>query len=145
MNNILINKEYRTRKITKGELYQIISNMLEFLGLDNVEISLSLVDDRVIRELNREWRGKDKPTDVLSFPAGEVPGYKYRVLGDIIVSVPYTDRQAKELAVPFKEELVRLIAHGLLHLLGYDHERSEKDAKIMFDKQEKLIKHIIKQ
>ncbi len=143
MNNILINKQYRTTNITKKELQDILSKMLSYLNIENAEISLTLVDDETIRTLNREWRGKDKPTDVLSFPAGEVPGYRYRVLGDIIISVPYTKKQAEEIGVSFKEEIVRLIAHGLLHLLGYDHEKSEKEAKLMFDKQEKLIKHIL--
>ncbi len=145
MNKIFINKEYRTPRIKKKQLEDILSSMLNYLGLDNVEVSLTLTNDEVIKELNKNWRNKDKPTDVLSFPAGDVPGYKYRVLGDIVISVPYTVRQAEEIGVSFYEELVRLIAHGLLHLLGYDHEKSEDEAKLMFDKQEKLIKHILKQ
>ena len=145
MNKIFINKEYRTPRIKKKQLENILSSMLDYLGLDNVEVSLTLTNDEVIKELNKNWRNKDKPTDVLSFPAGDVPGYSYKVLGDIVISVPYAIRQAKEIGVSFYEELVRLIAHGLLHLLGYDHEKSEEEARLMFDKQEKLIKHILKQ
>ncbi len=145
MNNIYINKDYRTTSITKEELENLIKQMLDYLGLENVEIGLTLTDDETIRQLNKEWRNKDRPTDVLSFPAGEIPGYKYKILGDIVISVPYTRRQAQSIGVSFYEELIRLIAHGLLHLLGYDHEKSEKEARVMFDKQEKLIKHILKQ
>jgi len=145
VNRIYINKEYRTTKITKKQLKDILDNMLEYLGINNVEIGLTLTDNDTIKQLNRDWRGKDKPTDVLSFPAGEIPGYEYKVLGDIVISIPYTKNQADKLGVSFYEELVRLIAHGLLHLLGYDHENSEEEARIMFDKQEKLIKHILKQ
>ncbi|NPA52062.1 MAG: rRNA maturation RNase YbeY [Aquificae bacterium] len=143
MNNIFINKDYRTTKIKKEQLHQILAQMLEYLGIDNVEVGLTLTDNTNIRQLNKEWRDKDKPTDVLSFPAGEIPGYRYKVLGDIVISVPYTKKQAENLGVSFYEELVRLIAHGLLHLLGYDHEKSQKEARLMFDKQEKLIKHIL--
>jgi len=143
VNNIFINKDYRTTKIKKEQLHQILAQMLEYLGIDNVEVGLTLTDNTNIRQLNKEWRDKDKPTDVLSFPAGEIPGYRYKVLGDIVISVPYTKKQAENLGVSFYEELVRLIAHGLLHLLGYDHEKSQKEARLMFDKQEKLIKHIL--
>ncbi|MFL5321293.1 MAG: rRNA maturation RNase YbeY [Myxococcaceae bacterium] len=102
------------------------SRSLEFmkkLKLRNAELSVSLVTDRAIRRLNRTWRQKDKPTDVLSFPAGDapkgVPGPK--LLGDVVISLDTTSRVAKELGKTIEAELSRYLAHGLLHLLGHDH------------------------
>ncbi|NPA53731.1 MAG: rRNA maturation RNase YbeY, partial [Aquificae bacterium] len=84
MNRILISKEVYSREITKPFVKEITDKILKELGLDNVEISITLTDDETIRQINKEWRGKDKPTDVLSFPLDEndtLPGYKYRLLG----------------------------------------------------------------
>ena len=142
MNRILISKEVYSREVTKPFVKEITDKILKELGLDNVEISITLTDDETIRQINKEWRGKDKPTDVLSFPLDEndtLPGYKYRLLGDVVISIPYAVRQAKEIGFTPKEEVLRLLIHGILHLLGYDHETSEEDAKIMFSLQDKIF------
>jgi probable rRNA maturation factor len=108
--------------------------MLTHLGLEGTELSIALVDDATIQELNRTYRRKDKPTDVLAFPMdgeGE-PGTKPpgcqspRVLGDVIVSVPTARRQAGRRRRILLDELTMLLAHGLLHLLGYDHATDEE-------------------
>lgn len=78
------------------------------------------VGDRAIRALNRDYRGRDRPTDVLSFPGGETPDGPH--LGDVAVSVPAARRQAAEQGVPVERELKRLLLHGVLHCLGHDHE-----------------------
>jgi probable rRNA maturation factor len=87
-------------------------------------ISVSFVGDRKIRELNRAFRGLDKPTDVLSFPLVE-PGDAYsgaeRLLGDIVISVDTARRQAADYDAPLGREVERLLIHGVLHLLGHDH------------------------
>ena len=141
-NKILITKEVYDRQITKQFVKQIAEAILDYLNLENVELSIVLTDDETIRQLNKQWRNKDKPTDVLSFPIDEKPiGYKYTLLGDVIISIPFAKRQAKEISFTEKEEILRLLAHGILHLLGYDHETSEEDAKIMFDLQDKIFKH----
>jgi probable rRNA maturation factor len=98
---------------------------------DAVEISLLLTDDAGIQELNRDWRNKDKPTNVLSFPAPAVPGIPGpRPLGDIAVAYETVAREAEEEKKPFENHLTHLLIHGLLHLLGYDHEL-EAEAEIM--------------
>ena len=98
---------------------------------DEVEISLLLTDDAGIRELNRDWRDKDKPTNVLSFPAPVVPGIPGpRPLGDIAVAYETVAREAEEERKTFEDHLTHLLVHGLLHLLGYDHEL-EAEAEIM--------------
>ena len=86
------------------------------------EVSIALVDDATIRELNRNWRGKDAPTDVLSFPAMPiaVPGAP-ALLGDIAVAFETTARDAAAEGKTLADHLAHLVAHGMLHLLGYDH------------------------
>jgi probable rRNA maturation factor len=92
---------------------------LAALGQSQAELSLLLVGDRAIRALNRRWRGKDRATDVLSFPAAG-PG---PLLGDVVISLDTADRAAQEEGRTLGAELDRYLAHGILHLLGHDHER----------------------
>ncbi len=102
------------------------------LGLSGVALSLAVVGDAEIRRLNREWRKKDKATDVLSFPAGEplpgVPGP--RPLGDVILSLDTARRAGREHGRTCAQELRRYLAHGLLHLLGHDHHRRAEAARM---------------
>jgi probable rRNA maturation factor len=92
-------------------------------------ISLTLVDDETIRELNAAHRGKDKATDVLSFPLepDDVEGPE-RLLGDIVISIDTARRQAADYDAPLQRELYRLAIHGLLHVLGHDHMEAEERA-----------------
>jgi probable rRNA maturation factor len=113
---------------------------------DGAELSVTFVDNERIQEINREYRDKDKATDVISFAmeemgegeleiiGGDIPA----VLGDIIISIPKTHEQAKEYGHSFMRELGFLTVHGFLHLLGYDHETAEQE-KEMFDKQKEIL------
>jgi probable rRNA maturation factor len=106
--------------------------LLTALGRREAELSVVLVSDRLIRRLNREWRGKDRATDVLSFAQQEGGGVvPATLLGDVVISVATAKRQAKERGEPLAVEGERLLIHGLLHLLGYDHERSAPEARRM--------------
>ena len=98
------------------------------------EVSLSLVPDSEMRELNRRFRGKDKPTDVLSFPLQE----GRRHLGDVVISLDTARRQADEGGWPLSVELRRLLAHGLLHCAGHDHE-APADARRMQRAERRLL------
>lgn len=102
------------------------------LRLANRELSVLLVSDRAIRGLNKQWRRKDKATDVLSFPAGDLPkGLPgRRPLGDVVISLDTARRVAKELKIPLEAELSRYLAHGLLHLLGHDHVTASQAKKM---------------
>ena len=141
MNKILISKDIYDRKITKKFVKETVEKILKELNLDNVEISITLTDNETIKNINREWRGKDSPTDVLSFPLDiDFPlGYKYRPLGDVVISLPFAKKQSEEIGLSYREEILRLLIHGILHLLGYDHEKSEEEAKKMFSIQEKIF------
>jgi probable rRNA maturation factor len=93
---------------------------------DGVEVAIVLTDDSGIRALNRDWRGIDKPTNVLSFPAAQAParGGEPRALGDIAIAYEITRREAESENKPFADHLSHLAVHGFLHLVGYDHENN---------------------
>jgi rRNA maturation RNase YbeY len=108
--------------------------------MPDAELSVVLVDDRRMRRLNREYRGRDRPTDVLSFAQQEGPaGAPAGLLGDVVISVPATRRQARERGVRLADEGDRLLVHGLLHLLGYDHEGSVAEARRMQRRERALL------
>ena len=96
--------------------------------------------DTAMRTLNRRYRGKDRTTDVLSFPLreGRFSGIQPHVLGDIVLSLPTASRQAKAAGEKYHVEIRRLLVHGYLHLLGYDHERSGVEAGRMESREQRL-------
>lgn len=97
--------------------------LLRALKQSGTELSIALVTDLQIQRLNKKWRQKNTPTDVLSFPADALPPGTpgLQPLGDVIISLDTARRQAREYARPLAEELSRYLAHGVLHLLGHDH------------------------
>jgi probable rRNA maturation factor len=108
------------------------------------ELSILFIGDRAMRVLNRDFRGKDKSTDVLSFSQLEGEnGIPSPTLGDLVISVDTTKRQAKEYGVTYERELLRLMVHGILHLHGYDHEGVSKvEAQRMRRREEKILRVI---
>lgn len=119
-------------------LQQGISTTIQYVdGPEEAEVSLTLVNDSRIHELNREYRGVDGPTDVLSFALQEetedepeIFDYEDDLLGDIVISVERARAQAVEYGHSFERELVYLAVHGTLHLLGYDHLEEEEKAEM---------------
>ena len=106
----------------------------------NFEVSLTLCDDEYIKDLNTEYRGKNKSTDVLSFPMFDFDTPEtMTLLGDIVISVPTAKRQAEEYGHSELREFVFLCVHSSLHLLGYDHETSEEDRIAMEAKQDEIM------
>jgi probable rRNA maturation factor len=112
--------------------------ILALLKQGRVELSLALVADREIRRLNARYRKKDYPTDVLSFPPGGPLPRGARVLGDVVISVERAKVQANESGKTLGDEMESLLIHGILHLLGHDHERSAKEAKAMQNLEKKI-------
>ena len=123
-----------------AQLRRSAARFLRILELGDVELSVLLTDDAAIRVLNREWRRKDRPTDVLSFPAGDPPPGSTgpRHLGDVILSLDTARRQASAHRRSLGDELDLYLAHGLLHLLGHDHNR-RKDAERMAALEARLL------
>ena len=96
-----------------------------------VNVSVVLTDNRRLRKLNRDYLGVDAPTDVLSFPASESdPETGARYIGDILISVPYATKGAKQAGNSLEAELQLLVIHGVLHLLGHDHAKPKEKAKM---------------
>ncbi|MBU1356929.1 MAG: rRNA maturation RNase YbeY [Candidatus Edwardsbacteria bacterium] len=109
--------------IKEAGLKRCICRILEAEGYADYDLTLILADSACLRRLNKKYRNIDKVTDVISFAMleGNAPPVADANLGDIYISLPRTRRQAREYRVSFEEELKRLMIHGLLHLLGYDH------------------------
>ncbi|MDH5459090.1 MAG: rRNA maturation RNase YbeY [Nitrospinota bacterium] len=133
---ILIQNNQDQHPVDAVQFESQIGQILEKLEETDCELSLLLTDDVEIQELNRTYRDLDKATDVLSFPQDEdaVNETGDTLLGDVVISVETAARQAEEHHLSFNEELILLTIHGILHLLGYDHERSPQEARIMQDK-----------
>ena len=96
------------------------------MDLKDCELSVALVGDEEIRNLNGRYRSRDEPTDVLSFPVEEPLPTGHRLIGDVIISVEKAARQARQRRRSFEDEMEVLLIHGILHNLGYDHERSPR-------------------
>lgn len=107
------------------------------------EVCVLLTDDEQVRRLNAAWRAKDKPTNVLSFPAEAIPGLpeEAQPLGDIALALETCTREAGEKGVPVENHMSHLIVHGLLHLLGYDHVE-EEDAGVMEDLERRILERL---
>ncbi|NLN59421.1 MAG: rRNA maturation RNase YbeY [Deltaproteobacteria bacterium] len=121
--------------------------VIRYLECEDHEISLLLVDDHTIQDLNREYLGRDKPTNVISFGMreGEWQNIQPRVLGDIVISVETALRDAQTEDIDIHDEILFLFIHGLLHLLGYDHENGVmEDAMIMMNKEMEIFKRVRK-
>lgn len=115
--------------------------VLLLLNLGGAELSILLVGDEEMRSINSEYRGKDRPTDVISFAMsdGEFSSLNKDILGDVVISLDTAKRQAIERGVTIVEEVNFLLIHGILHLNGYDHERSESERLKMEKKERELI------
>ncbi len=143
-----------------GKKDRAISSIAEFLDAilsdykkGAFEVGIVFCKNSFIKKINRQYRNIDEPTDVLAFSMLETveedrqfrdSENEQEILGDIIISTEQAKIQAKEFGVPEHEELARLAIHGILHLLGYDHEKSGKDQKIMFKKQDAYLDKFLK-
>lgn len=124
-----------------SSMKEVLEETLEMEKVNNSEFNVILVDNKRIREINKSYRKIDKETDVISFALEDLKDdikLDTRVLGDIYISVDKAKDQAKEYGHSEKREFCFLCVHGLLHLLGYDHENKE-DEKVMFRKQELIL------
>jgi probable rRNA maturation factor len=106
----------------------------------NAELAIVLTDDSAIRALNRRWRGIDRATNVLSFPASDLGG-NLRHLGDIVLAFGTIEREARSERKPFLHHVAHLTVHGFLHLIGYDHERDD-DAEEMEDAERRILRRL---
>ena len=138
---IQIGNDQKSIKIDKRKIRSIVLKLLKHLECTDKEVSLSFVNDETICGLNNQYRNKNKPTDVLSFSLqeGEFSNINPDVLGDIVISVETAKENAQKNGLPLEQEINFLIIHGLLHLLGYDHENTTKEEKRRMRQREKEL------
>lgn len=116
--------------VNKSYLKKVAENVLKREGKKNFYLSIALIGVSRIKKLNKKYLNRDYPTDVLVFP--ETESYlKINNLGEIIICPQVVKKNAKEFKLTFKKELSKILIHGILHLLGYDHEKSKKEAEKM--------------
>jgi probable rRNA maturation factor len=138
----ILNRQ-RKFKLNLLKIRTIAGLILKALGREREALSLLFVNDRAIRKINREFRQIDSPTDVLSFPLGDhSPHPEMKLLGDIVISVETAQKQARSLGHSLEREITFLLIHGILHLLGWDHERSPQEAKKMYQKQREILNRL---
>ncbi|SNZ15162.1 probable rRNA maturation factor [Hydrogenobacter hydrogenophilus] len=135
-------KLHKRVSVKKSWIEEVCHRIAQILDLNKVEVSVFLTDDKTVQELNRTYRNKDKPTDVLSFPINERVG-DWLLLGDIVISVDTAKRQASSFGHSFKEELKRLLVHGFIHLIGYDHELGGEEERKFFSLEEHVLKNLL--
>jgi probable rRNA maturation factor len=130
-------------KIDLRMVRRAVVKFLRYLNCADKEVSLSFVDDKTIQQLNQKYLGKDKPTNVLSFPLqeGEFTCINPQILGDVVISIDTAQKDATAGGLSLEEEIEFLAIHGLLHLLGYNHEQTTKEeTKKMRAKEKELSK-----
>jgi probable rRNA maturation factor len=121
----------------------LIERILSAAGESKAALSVEFIGDRRMRRLNGQYRGRDMTTDVLAFAMREAPGPRSTLLGDVVISVPRAAKQAAEQGHSVQHELAVLLIHGILHLLGYDHERSVPEARRMRRKERVLLRAVM--
>ena len=121
---IWINNRQRTTVLSQEKLRKKAAKILSALGLSDRELSVTLINDRAMARLNRETFGRRGPTNVIAFPLDDAPSPNGppALLGEVVISLQTTRRQAQEFGWPWQELLDFFLIHGILHLLGYDHE-----------------------
>ncbi|MDH3454240.1 MAG: rRNA maturation RNase YbeY [Desulfuromonadales bacterium] len=131
---IAIENRQSKQQIRKIPLRKAARKILSVSGCPDAQLSILIVDDAMIQEVNRDYLGKDRPTNVISFAMqeGEGGGVQPDLLGDVVISAETAARDALDAQASFESELYFLLLHGILHLLGYDHERgTQADAERM--------------
>ena len=128
-------------KIDRKLITSVTREVLASLKLQDRDLSILFVDDRKITAMNKEFFGKDRPTNVISFSYLEgMPG---EVLGDVIISVERAADEARAAAIPFYERLFNLIVHGIVHIIGYDHVEGKPQARKMRYREKKLMRLVL--
>jgi len=131
-NTVVVRSTLKGRRLYLRRLEQLARRMLADHNVSGTELSILIAGDRMVRHLNRQYRNIDRPTDVLAFPQDTPfgPPATGKLLGDVVVSADRADSQARSAGRPLRDELMLLVAHGVLHLLGYNH-RGSRDTALM--------------
>ena len=128
-------------KSLNNKLNKIVSTILNQEKMSDCVINLRLLNDKEMKKLNMQFRQKDKTTNVLSFPNDDISVTQTKNIGDIAISVEYVKAEAKKEGKTFDDHIIHMLAHGVYHILGYDHENNE-NAVIMENKEIQTLKKI---
>ena len=147
---VVLSSRLHSRRLRLSRLHSLAENILRASGSSRADLSLLLVGDRSMRRLNRLYRRKDRTTDVLAFPMRRIRSrltphasrFTSSMLGDVVVSLPQAAKQAKQAGHSLEQEFTVLVVHGLLHLLGYDHERSVREARRMSRRESLVLRRL---
>ncbi len=136
---IWFNSHLRRTVVRTTTIRRLTQSILVEAGQPTADLSLSLVGRTRMRSLNRQYRGRDYPTDVLAFPMEQMGTPAPVFLGDLVICVPVAIEQASRFENTADQEMLRLLIHGTLHLLGYDHEESKREATRMQRKERRIV------
>jgi len=138
---VLVQNRLQSRVIDIHRIETVTSGILEYVDLPDCEMSILLVDDSEIQDINRRYLGKDYATNVISFPMaeGECGDLNTHMLGDVVVSVETARRDAERAHIPVEDIIDYFLIHGLCHLLGYDHEQPGSDVAAMVKKEDEIF------
>ena len=139
---VLVRSRLRTLRPRHLAVETLAQRILEAAGEPGAELSVEFVGDGRMRGLNRRYRRRDRSTDVLAFPMREAVGPATPLLGDVVISLPTALRQAAGGGWSVDQEVARLMVHGVLHLVGYDHERGERQAQRMRRKEAAVLRSL---
>jgi rRNA maturation RNase YbeY len=134
---VLIKESPRLLGTGKRTVKRITENLLTSLKLQDRDLSILFVDNKRIRELNKQFFDRDYPTNVISF--SYMDGLSSEVMGDIVISLEKAREEAESLSIPFYERVFALIVHGIAHILGFDHVNDKKEARRMRYREKKLL------
>lgn len=144
--NLLIYKKIKNNPFSDEIIRKIVSSTIRTIkkNSNDYEMSVHLVGEKYIKNLNKNYRGVDQVTDVISFASQDLFFHKNmnKDLGDLFICPQKIKKQAKDFLIDYQEEFARILIHGILHLCGYDHQ-DEKDSKKMFLLQEKILKNFL--
>jgi len=141
---ILIDDRQKEYKIVNAKLQKRAQAILNALGSPEGELSILVVDDSEIKTLNKNYLNRSGPTNVIAFPMkeGDFSEINPQLLGDVVISIETASREALQSGISTEERFAQLLVHGILHLFGFDHEKSEQDARKMEKKSNELLRLI---
>jgi probable rRNA maturation factor len=141
---VVVQNRQKRRRVRTAEVRETAEKILSDLGCHGCELSILLVDDDEMTHLNLEYLARDHPTNVLAFPMreGEDTHLHPDLLGDVIISTETAEREAHHRGVTLQEEMALLLVHGILHLLGYDHEGDPDEAATMEAKEQEILNRL---
>jgi probable rRNA maturation factor len=141
---VLLDNRQNKHKISLKKVQQKARAILNALACPDAELSILIVDDLEIEDFNKKYLNRSGPTNVIAFPmrSGQFSNIAPHLLGDVVVSIETAASEGKMAGISIEERLIQLLVHGILHLLGYDHEKNKKQAYEMEQKSNEILKRI---